>query len=414
MVISKEEQLRIQKKYTDLIQSKSNGAIPLFIVVVGSQAFGTNVPSSDFDYSGVFLQSQEDIYGFNYLEQIDEKKEKGDFGNSEKDDAVFYEVKRFLQLLQTANPTVLSILFSPTDCIVYKHPIFDLILKQREKFVTKLCKNSFAGYAIAQCRKAKGLDKMQNWEKDKVTRKEVLDFCYVIDGSKSIPWKKWNESKGFEEKFCGVVNVPNARDLYAVYFDDNAYKSFSESFPRNKREKNKENLRLDGKPMGYGYKGISKCGVGLNVAESNQLRLSSIPKGEIPIANISFNKDGYTAHCKDYKSYVDWLENRNKQRYVDNKGHNQKIDSKNIMHLVRLLRMSREIAESGDFVIRRPDADYLKSVRRGEVNLQDIIDWAEEEILLIDDLFLNSNLPDKMEKEFVNDLLVEIRNVAYK
>lgn len=321
------------------------------------------------------MQSQEDIYGFNYLEQIDEKKVKGDFGGKEKDDAVFYEIKRFLQLLQTSNPTVLSILFSPEDCIIYKHPIFDIILNKKQDFVTKSCNNSFAGYAIAQCRKAKGLDKMQNWEKDKINRKEVLDFVYVINGEKSEPWKKWNSSRGFDEKFCGVVNVPNARDLYAVYFDSNAYNSFS---------------------------------------ESNQLRLSSIPKGEYPIANISFNKDGYTAHCKDYKSYIDWLENRNEQRYAHNKGHKQKIDSKNIMHLVRLLKMSREIAETGEFIIRRPDADYLKSIRMGEVNLQDIINWAEDEISVIDGLFLNSNLPDKVEREFVNDLLVKLRNIAYK
>jgi hypothetical protein len=76
--------------------------------------------------------------------------------------------------------------------------------------------------------------------------------------------------------------------------------------------------------------------------------------------------------------------------------------------------MSREIAENGEFIIRRPDADYLKSIRRGEVNLQDIINWAENEILIIDDLFLNSNLPDNVEREFINDLLVNIRRVCYK
>lgn len=404
----------IKNKYTELINSKSKNSIPLFIVIVGSQAYGTNTPESDFDFAGVFLQSKDDIYGFNYLEQIDEKKEKGDFGDKEKDDAVFYEIKRFLQLLQTANPTVLSILFSPEDCIIYKHPIFDIILNKRQEFVTKSCKNSFAGYAIAQCKKAKGLDKMQNWEKDKVTRKGILDFVYVIDGEKSIPWKKWNSSIGFEEKFCGVVNVPNARDVYAVYFDENACLSFSELIPETEREKNKKKLKSSGNPMGFGYKGIVKSGEGLNVAESNQLRLSSIPKGETPICNIIYNKDGYTQHCKDYKSYIDWLENRNEQRYVDNAGHNQKIDSKNIMHLVRLLRMSREIAENGEFIIRRPDADYLRSIRRGEVNLQDIIDWAEEEILVIDDLFLNSNLPDSVEREFVNDLLIQVRKKVYK
>lgn len=258
---------------------------------------------------------------------------------------------------------------------------------------------------------------MQNWEKDKVTRKDIFDFCYVIEGEKTIPLNAWFLRNGYNsdaQKFCGVVNVPNARDVYALFFDSKASNCFSVDESESNKKHNKLIYKYNNDTVGLGYKGLQKVGDSDNAGISNQLRLSSIPKGEEPICNIIYNKDGYSQHCKDYKSYIDWLENRNEQRYVDNKGHNQKIDSKNIMHLVRLLRMSREIAENGEFIIRRPDADYLKSIRRGEVNLQDIINWAEDEILVIDDLFLNSNLPDKVDKEFVNDLLVEIRNIAYK
>jgi uncharacterized protein len=413
MIISKGEQEKIQKKYTDLINSRSKGSIPLFIVIVGSQAYGTNVASSDYDFAGVFIQSKEDIYGLNYIEQIDEKKNKEDFGDKEKDDAVFYEVKRFLQLLQTANPTVLSILFSPEDCIIYKHPMFDVLLDKKNDFVTKKCKNSFAGYAIAQCRKAKGLNKKQNWEKEKVTRKDVLDFVYVIEGEKSIPWKIWNRDYNYEEKFIGVVNVPNARDLYAIYYDYDAYNCFSDKLADGHKELNKIRVIESGKPMGFGYKGLVKTGEGANVAESNQLRLSSIPKGETPICNIVYNKDSYTTHCKDFSEYQEWLKNRNEARYVETQEHGQKIDSKNIMHLVRLLRMSREIAENKEFIIRRPDAEYLKSIRRGDVGLQEIIDWAEEEILSIDELFLQSDLPSNVEKEFINKLLISLRKNIY-
>jgi hypothetical protein len=28
--------------------------------------------------------------------------------------------------------------------------------------------------------------------KDKVTRKDLLDFLYILDDEKSIPWKQWN------------------------------------------------------------------------------------------------------------------------------------------------------------------------------------------------------------------------------
>jgi hypothetical protein len=167
-------------------------------------------------------------------------------------------------------------------------------------------------------------------------------------------------------------------------------------------------------PMGLGYKGLVKTGEGLNVAESNALRLSSIPKGEKPICNIFYNKDGYSQHCKEFKEYQEWMENKNEARWVDVKSHGQKIDGKNMMHSKRLMSMAREIAEGKGINVRREDAEYLISIRRGAVDLQTLIDEVESEIVEIDKLFEESDLPDSVEKEFVNKLLVKIRKSIYK
>ena len=166
--------------------------------------------------------------------------------------------------------------------------------------------------------------------------------------------------------------------------------------------------------MGLGYKGLVKTGEGQNVAESNQLRLSSIPKGETPICNIIYNKDGYSTHCKDYKEYEEWLENRNEQRYVDTQAHGQKIDGKNMMHCMRLIRMAQEIGAGKGIIVRRPDAQELLSIRRGEIDLDNLIDMAEEEIARMDEIFDNSDLPNGVDKDLVNDLLIKIRKSFYK
>jgi predicted nucleotidyltransferase len=385
------------------IEEKAPGAKPLLLVIRGSHAYGTNIETSDTDYAGVFIQSQEDIFGFNYKEQI----------NDDTNDIVLYEIKRFLELLTSNNPNILELLNTPEDCIIYKDPIFDLVLENRDKFITKVCAKSFGGYGKMQIQKAKGQNKKQNWEKDKVTRKDVLDFVYVLEGSKSITWKKWNEGKGYEEKFCGVVNVPNAKDVYAVYYDGLARNMFSEDVNEADRENLKRFAKESGKPMGFGYKGLVKTDEGQNVAESNALRLSSIPKGETPICNIVYNKDGYSEHCKDYKSYEDWLANKNDARWVDVKSHGQKIDGKNMMHSRRLMDMAREIALGLGINVRRENAQELIDIRKGKIDLQTLIKKVEAEIIEIDELFDNSNLLDKVDESFVNEILIKIRKNIY-
>ena len=56
------------------IEEKAPGAKPLLLVIRGSHAYGTNIETSDTDYAGVFIQSKEDIFGFNYKEQINDDK----------------------------------------------------------------------------------------------------------------------------------------------------------------------------------------------------------------------------------------------------------------------------------------------------------------------------------------------------
>jgi hypothetical protein len=395
--------IEINKEMRDtllsLIQEKSPGARPLYLTVRGSHAYGTNIPTSDIDFAGVFIQSQEDILGNKYKEQI----------NDDTNDTVIYELRRFLELCGTNNPNILELLNTPVDCIIYKDPIFDTILDHREEFLTKICAGSFGGYAKTQIGKAKGQNKKQNWEKDKVTRKDLLDFCYVLDGEKSIPFKhsKFGSeyksvlslflgdklSKKFRKQYdvrkFGLVNIPHAKDLYAMYYNDIS---------------------------GF-YKGLIKVGEtedgDKNYGISNQLRLSSIPRRQKNIGTIVYNKDGYTQHCKDYREYQEWIEKRNLQRWVDVKEHDQKIDGKNMMHCYRLVQMAREIAEGKGVRVRRENAKELIAIRKGEVDLQTLIDFVENEIVEIDTLFKESNLPNSVDKDLINNLIVKIRKEIY-
>lgn len=385
---------------------KEQGCI-LFESITGSQAHGTSTPESDVDKAFVYILPQEYLYGldFEYKDQI---RVHADYTG--------FEIRRFLELAHSNNPTILELFYSPEDCILTMHPVYKYALDIRDQLLTKRCKHSFAGYAKKQIQKAKGLDKMQNWEKDRVTRKEPIDFCHVIteNGYGSRPLRYFLDEHSMEQKFCGITKIPNARDVFALFYDRKAHNCFSELEEPEHNERYKELYKSRGETVGLGYKGVAKTGVGTNVAESNQLRLSSIPKGERPVATLIYNKDSYTKSCKDYSNYQVWLENRNEQRWVDNKEHGQQYDGKNLMHCKRLLQIAREIAETGTMTIRRPNREELLDIRKGRVKLEDLIGWAEQEMNDLDTMFDNSDLPDAVPTELINETLKKIRKDFYE
>jgi hypothetical protein len=84
-----------------------------------------------------------------------------------------------------------------------------------------------------------------------------------------------------------------------------------------------------------------------------------------------------------------------------------------MMHCMRLIRMAQEIGRGEGIIVRRPDAQELLSIRRGEVDLDKLIDMADEAISEMDSIFDNSNLPNKVNKDMIDALLVTIRREFY-
>jgi hypothetical protein len=83
------------------------------------------------------------------------------------------------------------------------------------------------------------------------------------------------------------------------------------------------------------------------------------------------------------------------------------------MHCRRLVDMAREIAEGKGILVKRDNAQELLAIRRGEVDLQTLIDYVESEIKVIDQLFKDSDLPNSVDQNLINTLLVKIRKTIY-
>jgi hypothetical protein len=137
----------------------------------------------------------------------------------------------------------------------------------------------------------------------------------------------------------------------------------------------------------------------------NNLQAKCITKNRIKKPNFGWSEklvEDERIVCFTTKNNTIITRNKHKIAFQGN--------SKNLLHCRRLLDMAMEIATEGTINVKRPNSDYLLKIKRGEVPLLEIIDQAEKDILLLNDLYKNSNLPEDVNKEFVNDLLLEIRN----
>ncbi|NDI97863.1 nucleotidyltransferase [Flavobacterium sp. LaA7.5] len=343
---------------------KKSGSI-IFECIAGSRAYGLDTPQSDTDIRGVFILPKNDFYSLNYVDQV----------NNETNDIVYYELKKFMELCLKNNPNILELLNVPEECILYKDPLFDKI--KTDYFLSKQCELSFANYAYAQIKKARGLEKkiVNPMEKE---RKSVLDFCVVYTNGESKKLKTFLSEKGIAQENCGISSIPNLKDCYNLYY--------STVIP---------------------YKGIMKSDL------ANDVALSSIPKEEKAIAMVYFNKEGYSTYCKKYKEYWDWVEKRNEERYNTTVTHGKNYDSKNMMHTFRLLHMAKEIAIENVINVKRNDRAFLLDIKNGVYDYDQLVDWAEERKNELQELYEVSGLPERPKIEEVNKLLIEIRKSFY-
>lgn len=339
----------------------------LFECISGSRAYGTDTPESDTDLRGVFVLPRDRFFGLGSVEQV----------SDERHDKTYYEVGRFAQLLQKNNPNILEILFAEDPMIRFRHPLFSLF--EKESVLSKLCESTFAGYALTQIRKARGLNK-KIVNPMEGPRKSLLEFCHLVEGQGSVPLSDWLRRRDLTQSRCGLVKVPHMRDVFALFYDFTG--------------------RLE-------YRGIVRN------PESTEVNLSSVPRNEEPIGWMHCNKDGYKKYCREYREYQDWVANRNDARFAANVANRKNYDAKNLMHTFRLLAMAGEIASEGVVRIARPDREFLLRVRSGVFDYEDLITMAEEKVEAVKAAFSSSTLPEIPAKDRIEESLVKIRERWY-
>ena len=189
---------------------------------------------------------------------------------------------------------------------------------------------------------------------------------------RQVPLSEWLTHQNLSEDSCALIGVNHAPGIYAIFHLPEARGIFSKK-------------------------------------HDQALLCTSVPKDSKPLAWMHCNMDAWKKHCRAHKEYWQWVELRNEDRYRTNTSHGRGYDSKNLMHTLRLLEQATEIAQEGKIVLPRRNAEWLKQVKEGQYEYEDLLQIADEKHAEMEGAFENSDLPDQPSRSKAAAVLNEIR-----
>ncbi len=116
---------------------------------------------------------------------------------------------------------------------------------------------------------------------------------------------------------------------------------------------------------------------------------------------------------REWQQYENWQKSRSEKRAALEAKFG--YDTKHAMHLVRLMRMCKEILENGNVLVERPDKDELLQVRNGAWAYDALIEWAEKQDQKLTSLYKTCTIiPHSPNVQKIDDLCVELVKQFHK
>lgn len=121
----------------------------------------------------------------------------------------------------------------------------------------------------------------------------------------------------------------------------------------------------------------------------------------------------YRSALNHWGQYQNWLSSRNPRRAELEARFG--YDTKHAAHLVRLMRMCREILVEGVVRVKRPDAQELLAIRRGEWSYDALVEWAEREDAELETIYREgtSPLPKSPDRKRLDELCIHLIETGF-
>lgn len=368
----------------------------VFLVLSGSRAYGISNAGSDWDYRGIAISPMDTYIGLNpkFEQAVDGESGKHVWKHYpegliiEDADMQVMEITKFCRLATECNPSIIEILFTNPDFYVRKHPVMNSLLENKELFLSKQAKARFCGYALSQLNRIK---RHKRWL-DNPPQVAPLRANYGLPEYKLLSLDQLGAAdalikKEINEFMIEQTELPEhtkielsnsiGRMMRAVWYSINPDKEYP-------------------------------CGDDQKFATTDDAMFEAIAKEQGFSDNfieVLKSEKKYRAAKQEWDSYQRWLKERNPDRAALERKFG--YDTKHAAHLVRLIRMCREILEQGVVLVHRPDAEEIKEIRAGSWTYEKIVDFATKEDLELVDVAKKSKLPRVPPIEKIHKLVFE-------
>jgi len=324
----------------------------VYVSYTGSKLYGTDSPTSDSDFKGVFIPSKRSLLLADSVDHYSSNSNNTTDKNGEDDiDFSLMSIHRFFSQLSKSETGAIDLLFSMwrPDTIMYEDIVFTASIRRNYKDFLNSSMKSFIGYALGQTKKF---------------------------GIKGARYKELDT----------LIN--NFRVNYGTDHKD-------------KLETRYDDLKQLIKDNDFKYIKFVMAKANRDTYEGNREYISVLGKLFLGTVTLEYFSD---------KCLYQYRQFGNRTKTIANTP--SKTDFKALSHSYRIASEALELLTNEFIVFPLAEASYIKEIKEGKHDLSSVVDKVESVLDAIDIELSRSKLPSEPDKKTLDTLLIEM--VEYK